>query len=173
VVSSLSESVIRNTCSQFNADDYQVSREEISSRMEELVEHKSEYLYADVVELQLQDITRPTKYEEAVQDIESVRTDITKSKNERDQALVEANTKLELAQQQANQILYSASVQSKTIQVDAENKAKSTISLYTEKASVLNGYIQSNGLSSVQLIELVKNSILNRNSRINLNKVIK
>ena len=171
VVISMSRSSFRHTCSMYTAEDYQLNRSGISAQMETLLVERLNTIYTDVVELQLGNIERPRAFEVAVQDAESARTNIQLSKNKRDQELVNANTVLSRAYQIANETLDKAATEEETIQIDARNRAESTVKLYVERGRVFRRLKVTHELPNRALLELLKNSLYTQ-GKISVKKLV-
>ena len=125
---------------------------------DDLAEYMS-VLGAQVFDLQLRNIDRPSKYEIAVEAKESARADIILAQNERKQALVKADTALSKARLQANQTMDKANTDAAVIKARANATASSVLNKYEELARIYGGAKVTHALNDVGLMAYVGNTL--------------
>lgn len=159
ILVAVSRSSIRHTCSDFTSDDFQKNRSMVHESMEIDIKEYIDNLKSTIVELQLRNIDRPLNYENAVQNSESARSDITLALNERKQKLTAADTLLVEAKQYANKTLDSAMTQSELIIETANIEADTIINWYNVRDNVYKNVKDTHKLTDKQLLSYIGNKI--------------
>ncbi|XP_068673436.1 uncharacterized protein [Montipora foliosa] len=95
------ESAIHDACSAFNTTQFQSQRASFQDLVRTILGRRFNSLWADVTDLQVQNIKRPDSYEKVVRQKEAAKENIKIAENERPRLLVEARTEREEAITQA------------------------------------------------------------------------
>lgn len=118
---------------------------------------------ADITDLQVSNIKRPTEYETVVRNKESAKENINIAKNERPRALIEANTKKEEAVTQGRINVQTARSDSKVIRSKSEAEASSILAALKAEAEAYANIMRSQGLSVDGLLSYLGVRVLAEN----------
>lgn len=146
VLISVGESAIHDACSAFNTTQLQSQRASFQDLVRTILGRRFNSLWADVTDLQVQNIKRPDSYEKVVRQKEAAKENIKISENERPRLLVEARTEREEAITQAKI----------TIQ-RAESEARVTLSKANAEADSIKAAFDAEAAAFLKL----KNETLN------------
>lgn len=157
------ESAIRDTCGDFVADDYQNNRGAVAASMEDQVRNRTSTLFkAIVTKLQLKNVNRPVAFETAVRDKENARSQIGLARNEEAQALTQAETKKDVAVEEATRILDSANTTAEIKLAQAEAESEAILDRFTQLGSVFGAVKQSSQLTNKGILTYISNEIFHQ-----------
>jgi len=100
----------------------------------------------DVTDIQVNDVKRPARYEQAIKNKESAREDIEVALNERPQKITEATTELREAETQARIILDRANSEARITLARATANADGIYNEYVKEAETYKMLVSPSGL---------------------------
>lgn len=169
VLSSIGESALHDACSVFNTSQFQAERGAFQEEVRKRLVEKYDEIACDVTDLQVNNIQRPSAYEEAVRKKEEAREDIVVATNERPRKLTEAETMKREAETQAGIILDKAESDARVTINQAKAQAQGILNDYQKEAEAYKTLLDSNGLNlkvegflsylAVRAIEDAKNPV--------------
>lgn len=125
IVSSVSTSAIRNACGGFTAREFQTNRATVAQSMEASVRADlSQYLFTTVLTVNLRNIERPEKYQNAVDISEAALADIELAKKQEEQQVIMARTMLVQSQVGANKTINNAEAEANIMVARSEQEVK-------------------------------------------------
>ena len=124
---------------------------------------------ADITDLQVSNIKRPSEYETVVRNKESVKENIEIARNQRPRALIEANTAKEEAVTQGLINVQKATSDSKVILSKAEAEASSILAALEAEAEAYASIMRSQGLTVDGLLSYLGVRVLaDNNNTVNI-----
>lgn len=154
------ESSVRKACGDFNATDYQDRRGLVASTMEAEVKEKVEAKFgATVTKLQLGSVQRPREFENAVRAKENARNEIGLAEFERDEAITEADTKIDVAEAEAIRIIDTAETTAEIVGSQASAESEAIEDRFAQLSSVYQDVQATNGLGTAGILVYINNEI--------------
>lgn len=141
------ESALHEACSQFNTSQFQAERGAFQEAVRAKLQERYEELNADITDLQVSNIARPSEYESAIRSKERAREDIQVALNERPRLLTEADTGKREAETQAEIIKDKASSEARILENRAISEANAIIDQYSKEAEAYELILSSSGLA--------------------------
>lgn len=139
IVTMTARSSVRNSCGDFTALEFQTMRDSVQRDMATKVSNDLRLLLkAEVLTLNLRNIERPHKYQDAVNAREAARADIDLAIYQRKQQIVKANTQLQQASLTANKTINTAETLAAVKVAFAEAAYNATMDRYSTYARVLS-----------------------------------
>jgi len=124
---------------------------------------------ADITDLQVSNIKRPSEYETVVRNKESAKENINIARNERPRALIEAETAKEEAVTQGRISVQKATSNSRVTLSKAEAEATSILSALKAEAEAYANIMRSQGLSADGLLSYLGVRVLaDNNNTVNI-----
>lgn len=146
VLTQVGESALHETCSYFDTAQFQSERGKFQEKVRQKVIEKYENLHANITDLQVSNIARPSAYESAIRSKERAREDIQVAKQERPRLLTEAETLKKEANTTAQVIIDKAESQARILQAKANAEAQAILEQYQREAEAYKEILSSNGL---------------------------
>ncbi|KAL8588907.1 hypothetical protein ACOMHN_047019 [Nucella lapillus] len=140
-------SVIRETCSLFNTSQFQAERGNFQTTLSNILKARYGKLHADVTDLQVNNIKRPSEYEAAIRSKERAREDIGVARNERPRLITEANTTRRAAQSDAQIIRNKAESDARVLENKAKTEASAILIQFEREAESYENIVSSSGLA--------------------------
>jgi len=134
ILKSIGESSIHDACSGFNTTQLQSQRASFQDLVRNTLGRRFSTLWADVEDLQVQNIKRPETYEEVVRNKEAAKENIKVAENQRPRLLVEAKTDREEALAQAQITIQRAESAARVLLSKARAEAESIRAAYEAEA---------------------------------------
>merc|ERR1711998_489174 len=152
-----SRSGIRNSCMQFNAQEFQTMRAAVQADMFERVKDRLDRggMSAFVLDLQLTQVDRPAAYEAAVDAKENARNEIDLVTNLKAQKLTQAATNLLKVGVQANKTLDTARTQAAVVAKNAETEAAVVYGRYQSQGQLYASVRATRNLTSEGLLAYI------------------
>ncbi|PVD39249.1 hypothetical protein C0Q70_01877 [Pomacea canaliculata] len=147
VLTNSGQAVVHEACSHYNTSQFQSERGNFQSTLSRILRERFDKLSADITDLQVNNIERPSEYEAAIRSKERAREDIEVAKNERPRLLTEANTKKREAESEAQIILDKAESDARIMQNKAKAEAEAILTQYRTEAEAYTNVISANGLN--------------------------
>ncbi|XP_076458704.1 uncharacterized protein LOC143292375 [Babylonia areolata] len=138
--------VIHEACSKFNTSQFQAERGNFQTTLSTILRERFTAMHADVTDLQVNNIRRPSQYEAAIRSKERAREDIQVAKNERPRLMTEANTTRLQALSEAKIILNKAESDARIQQSRANADALAIITQFEKEADAYESIVSSSGL---------------------------
>ena len=160
----LARASIHDACSQFNTSEFQTRRSFFQELIYTTMVNRFTDVNADITDLQVSNIKRPSEYEEVVRNKESAKENINIAKNERPRALIEAETKKEEAATQGRINVQRAISDSRVILSKAEAEASSILTALQAEAKAYAEIMTSQGLSVDGLLSYLGVRVLAENN---------
>lgn len=139
-------SVVQETCSLYNTSQFQTERGKFQTTLSILLKERFLKLQADVKDLQVNNIKRPSEYEAAIRSKERAREDIGVAKNERPRLITEAETTRRAALSDAQIILNKAQSDARVLENKAKTEASAILTQYEREAEAYEHIVSSAGL---------------------------
>ncbi|XP_071149905.1 uncharacterized protein [Mytilus edulis] len=162
-------SALHEACSYFNTSQFQAERAIFQEKVREQIIQRYKDLQADITDLQVSNIARPSEYESAIRSKERAREDIQVAYNERPRLLTEAQTKKREAETQARIIVDKAESDARILSNKAQTEAQAIIAQYEKEAESYKKIVGAMGLNftidgfisylGVRVIADAKNSV--------------
>lgn len=162
----IARSSIMQSCSSFSSEDFQKTRSLVRSKIEQDIISNMYYFKSNVIDLQLRNIDRPERYEDAIAMTENARTDIVLAENERQQKITGANTNLTVNIQNANKTLDLANTEAAIIQLTAQYESEAILQWYASKMNILKNIKTKNNFTIVNLLSYVGNNIFSSKAKL-------
>lgn len=140
------ESAIHETCSHFNTTQFQAERANFQKKVKENIMVRYKNLNAEMTDLQVNNIARPTEYESAIRSKERAREDIRVANNERPRLLTEADTQIREAETQAKIIIDKADSAARILANRALTESQAIIAQYEKEAEAYKKIVEASGL---------------------------
>jgi regulator of protease activity HflC (stomatin/prohibitin superfamily) len=162
-------SAIHHSCSNYMISEFQSKRGEIQTNMEDNVRIKLEGdpddplktgVLAEIISLQLQDVSLPQEYNDAVQEKQSAEEDIALAQNERKQEITKAETVLLRSVEEARKILDTAASEANLLLTEARLKAEETTYGFEKEAETIKDLKSSLNLTTEGILAFLFNSLL-------------
>ncbi|CAH1788141.1 unnamed protein product [Owenia fusiformis] len=147
VLYSVGTASLHETCSLFNTSQLQSERGLFQETVRVTLQERYAELHADVTDLQVNNIARPSTYEEAVRSKEAARENIEVARNERPRLETQATTQKREAETQADITVALAESQARIIINRANVEADAIIDQYTKESETYKNLVGSSGLS--------------------------
>ena len=138
---------IHDACSEYNTSQTVNERSQFQSRIQEIMVQRLGDVHAVVNDLQMSNIERPQRYEEALQAKENAKESILSAKLERPKQIVEVNTKLKEAQTQAEITIALAKSKAKIAITKATAEATAIRKAYEAEATIYSSIMQHQNLT--------------------------
>ena len=138
---------IHDACSEYNTSQTVNERSQFQSRIQEIMVQRLGDVHAVVTDLQMSNIERPQKYEEALQAKENAKESILSATLERPRQLVDVNTKLEEARTQADITIALAESKARIARTKAEAEAVAIRKAYEAEAKIYSSVMQQQNLT--------------------------
>lgn len=129
------ESAIHEACSQYNTTEFQSNREDFQITVRQYVRERLQGINCTVSDLQVNNIARPSSYEDAVKSKEAARENIQVAETERPRQLTQANTVLREAETQAVIDINRAETDARISLNTAAAEAQAILAQYEEEAA--------------------------------------
>lgn len=139
-------SVIHETCSLFNTSQFQAERGNFQTTLSNILKVRFGKLHADVTDLQVNNIKRPSEYEAAIRSKERAREDIGVAVSERPRLITEANTTRRAALSDAQIILNKAQSDARVLENKAKSEATAIVTQYEREAEAYENIVSGSGL---------------------------
>lgn len=162
-------SALHEACSFFKTSQFQAERAIFQEKVREQIIKRYKELEADVTDLQVSNIARPSEYESAIRSKERAREDIQVANSERPRLLTEAQTKKREAETQAKIIVDKAESDARILANKAQTEAQAIIAQYEKEAESYKKIVDAMGLNftidgfisylGVRVIADAKNSV--------------
>lgn len=140
------QSALHESCSYFNTSQFQAERANFQEKVREQIVGRYEELNADITDLQVSNIARPSEYESAIRSKERAREDIQVANNERPRLLTEAETQKREAETQAKIIIDKAESDARILANRATTEAQAIIAQYEKEAEAYKKIVEASGL---------------------------
>ncbi|XP_063411792.1 uncharacterized protein LOC134694680 [Mytilus trossulus] len=140
------ESAIHETCSHFNTSQFQAERANFQVKVKENIMVRYKKLNAEMTDLQVNNIARPTEYESAIRSKERAREDIRVANNERPRLLTEAETQIREAETQAKIIIDKADSAARILANRGLTEAQAIIAQFEKEAEAYTKIVEASGL---------------------------
>jgi len=140
-------SSIHDTCSQFNTTEFQSRRGEFQEQLRNVIVGKYADVHAQITDLQVNDITRPSGYEDAVKSKENAREDIEVAESENPKLVTAAKTVELQAETEANITMDAARTQVSIKTSEALAQAKAILNEYEKEAESYKFLMSPDGLN--------------------------
>jgi prohibitin 2 len=138
---------IHDACSEYNTSQTVNERSQFQSRIQEIMVERLGAIHAVVTDLQMSNIERPSKYEQALQAKESAKESITTAQLERPRKLVEVDTKLKKANTQAEITIALAKSKAKIAITKATAQAEAIMEAYRAEATIYSSIMKQQNLT--------------------------
>jgi len=175
IVEAAGTSAVQHTCSEFLVTEFQSQRGAIQSKMEQNLKLKLEGtdekpggVHALAVSLQLRGLTIPREYKAAVEEKQGAEEDINLAKNQRQQELTKARTKLLRAEEESKKILDTANNDANVTITQAKLKATETLFAFDKEAKVLKDVKETLDLTTEGLLAYLSNQLFAVVSNLNV-----
>lgn len=155
LVRSIGLSSIHDGCSEYNTSQTVNQRAEFQSRIQEIMVERLGNVSAVVTDLQLSNIARPVKYEEALQAKEGAKESINSAKLERPRELIEMQTKLRQAETQAQITIETAKSKSKIALTKAKAEAQGIFEAFKAESVIYSSIMKQQNLTVEGLLSYV------------------
>jgi hypothetical protein len=162
----VARSSIRHSCSDFQSETFQKNRSMVRDKISEDITGALYKFKSNVIELQLLNLDRPPKYEDAIAMTENSRTDIGLAENERQQKITAANTQYTVNAQNANKTIDLANTEASVIQMNSEYQSNAILEWYISKKNILKSIQKEHNLTVPNLLTYLGNNLLSSNGRI-------
>jgi len=139
-------SSIHDACSHFLTTEFQSKRGEFQEALRNIIVDKYAMVHASITDLQVEDIIRPTAYENAVKSKENAREDIDVANSENPIKLTEAKTVELQAETEANITLNDAETLARIEISKAMVDAEAILNEYKREADSYKFLMSPNGL---------------------------
>ncbi|CAG2187807.1 unnamed protein product [Mytilus edulis] len=140
------ESSIHESCSYFNTSQFQAERANFQEKVKEQIIVRYKNLNAEIVDLQVNNIARPTEYESAIRNKERAREDIRVANHERPRLLTEAETHKREAETHAKIIIDMADSHARVLANRAKTEAHAIIDQYEKETKAYKKIVEASGL---------------------------
>jgi len=130
ILKSIGESAIHDACSGFNTTQLQSQRASFQDLVRNTLGRRFATLWADVEDLQVQNIKRPESYEAVVRSKEAAKENIKVAENQRPRLLVQARTDKEEALAEAQITIQTAESAARVLLSKARAEAESIRAAY-------------------------------------------
>ena len=138
---------IHNACSEYNTSQSVNERAEFQSRIQEIMVERLGVIHAVVTDLQMSNIARPLRYEQALQAKESAKESILTAQLERPKTLVEVDTKLKRARTQAEITIATAKSKASIAITKAKAQADAIMEAFKAEAVVYSSIMKQQNLT--------------------------
>lgn len=135
ILTTIGESAIHDACSAFNTSQLQSERASFQELVRKTLGRRFDSLWADVTDVQVQNIKRPETYEKVIRQKEAAKENIKIAENERPRQLVEARTQREEALTQAEIIIQQAESEARVTLSKANAEANSIKAAFDAEAA--------------------------------------
>jgi len=169
IVRAAGESAVQHSCALFEISDFQNKRGIIQDTMLDNLRLKLEGppgsingeggVYVRAVTVQLNNLEVPNAYKNAISNRQSAEEDISLAINQRRQALIQANSTLLAAEEDAKRIKDTATNEAEVLLKEAELKAEETQFIYEKEAETLLNIKNALDLSSEGLLSYMSNKL--------------
>lgn len=149
----VAHSAIHEACSKFNTSQFQTDRGSFQLAVKDILTSKFDKVHTDLNDLQMQDIKRPSAYEEAIQDKETAREDIDVARQEEPKKITIAKNNLEEVKNEAEINVQKAESSAKVILTKAKSRAETIKDQYRAEAKVYKELRTSLGFSELDFIK--------------------
>ncbi|XP_077997429.1 uncharacterized protein LOC144450659 [Glandiceps talaboti] len=140
------EAAIHEACSKYNTTEFQTMRAVFQETVREQLSNRFDLLKANVADLQVNNIARPSQYESAIREKEAAKENIEVAKNERPRQLTQAITAKREAETSATIAINKALSDARIIRNKAENEAAAIEKQYETEANTYRDIMNSQGL---------------------------
>ncbi|XP_052080290.1 uncharacterized protein LOC127718334 [Mytilus californianus] len=140
------ESAIHESCSYFNTSQFAAERANFQEKVKDQIMVRYKKVNAEITDLQVNNIARPTEYESAIRSKEKAREDIRVANNERPRLLTEAETQKREAETNAKIIIDKAESDTRILANRAVTEAQSIIAQYKKEAEAYKKIVEASGL---------------------------
>ncbi|KAK3082892.1 hypothetical protein FSP39_008218 [Pinctada imbricata] len=140
------EAALHESCSHFNTSQFQAERSTFQDDVRNRVTTRYESFKADITDLQVSNIARPSEYESAIRSKERAREDIQVALNERPRLLTEAETLKREAETTAEIIKDKAESDARILMNKANSEAEAIITQYQKEAEAYKKILDVSGL---------------------------
>jgi len=165
----LARASIYDACSKFNTSEFQTRRSFFQEVVYTTMVKRFATVNADITDLQVSNIKRPSEYETVVRNKESAKENINIARNERPRALIEAETAKEEAVTQGRISVQKATSNSRVTLSKAEAEATSILSALKAEAEAYANIMRSQGLSADGLLSYLGVRVLaDNNNTVNI-----
>jgi len=166
IINYVARSSIMHSCSYFSSEAFQKTRSQVRSKIEEDVIRSLYIFKSNVIDLQLRNIDRPERYEDAIAMTENARTDIVLAENERQQKITGANTILTVNIQDANKTLDLANTEATIIQLTAQYESDAILQWYKSKRDILKTIQLENNFSVLNILSYMGNNLFSSKGKL-------
>lgn len=164
---SIGLSSIHDGCSEYNTSQTVNERAQFQSRIQEITEKRLRKFSALVTDLQMSNIARPDKYEEALQAKEGAKESITTAKLEQPRQIIEVQTKLRQAETQAQISIDLAKSKAKIVFTKARAEAQAILEAYKVETVIYSSIMKQQNLTiegllsylSVRVVSETENTV--------------
>ena len=140
------ESALHESCSYFNTSQFQAERTNFQNKVQQQIIQRYTELHADITDLQVSNIARPSEYENAIRSKERAREDIQVAYNERPRLITEAETEKREAETQAQIIKDKADSDARILANRATTEAQAIIAQYEKEGEAYKKIVDVTGL---------------------------
>ncbi|XP_071791636.1 uncharacterized protein [Asterias amurensis] len=167
VLRSSGESAIHEACSKYNTTEFQAMRQEFQGSVREALSARYQPLSTRIDDLQVNNIARPSAYEQAVRNKEAARENIQVAESERPRLVTQAETLLKEAETSSIITINKANSEARISLNRADAEAKAIFNQYETEAQTYVQIIDEQGLTTegflaymgVRTIGLAKNPV--------------
>ena len=153
VVKDAAESVIHDTCSEFDVTQFQTSRAQFQDRIRTSLQTRlMKELFTRVGDVQVSNIQRPSQYEQVVREKEAAKQNIIVAERERPRMITKADTDKKEAVTQAQITLNEAETQARILKTKARAEAEAILNAYQTEAQTYKAIMDNQKLSVKGLI---------------------
>jgi len=138
ILKSVGESAIYDACSKFNTSQLQSQRASFQDLVRSTLGRRFNTLWADVTDLQVQNIKRPESYEKVIRQKEAAKENIKIAENERPRQLVQAKSDKEEAVKQAEITTQRAESEARVTLSKAKAEADSIKAAFDAEAAAFS-----------------------------------
>lgn len=155
IVRSIGLYAIHDGCSEYNTSQTVNERAEFQSRIQEIMEQRLGNVSAVVTDLQVSNIGRPLKYEEALTAKEGAKESITTAILEQPRQIIEVKTKLRQAETQAEITVDLAKSKAKIALTKAKAQAQAILEAYKTEALIYSSIMKQQNLTIEGLLSYI------------------
>jgi len=160
---------IRDSCGNFGSNEFYYSRQQVQDDMNLRVDAKLDEVFCDGGFLQLINVQFDSSFIDAVQHTQAAIQDITQAQNERQQALIQARTRVLQSEQYASVTLTRANADAQVTLANANAQAMSINATLSAQLDAYSSIMETLGLGGESLINYIAIQFMQRTNQITLN----
>lgn len=165
----LAKSSIFDACSRFNTSQFQSQRATFQESILTTMAKRFSDVSADLTDLQVSNIQRPSSYEKVVRDKEAAKENIAIASNERPRKLVQAKSQKEDAIKNGQIAEQTAGSKAKILLSKANAEVSSILARYDAEATAFANLMKEQSLTVEGLLSYLSTRVLaERNSTLSV-----